>query len=65
MTGLGDPLDLGEEQIGRIKHNSQVPALGDEAVYFHFLYVCTYESQSTISGIKAKSSFTPLIGYVL
>ena len=41
MTGLGDPLDLGEEQIGRIKHNSQVPALGDEAISIFCMFAVT------------------------
>lgn len=39
MTAFGDPLDLGEEGMGRIRHNSQVPAWSDE-VKSNLLSVC-------------------------
>ena len=72
MTAFGDPLDLGEEGMGRIRHNSQVPAWSDE-VKSNLLSVSKLQNQNTISGIKGEVLFllfcfvlffTPLVRYI-
>lgn len=66
VAAFGDPLGVGEEGMGRISNNSQVPAWGQRGeIFFHFLYVGKFQNQNIISVITGQVFLTFLVAYLL